>query len=286
MDWMVFLTSALLVLPLEAQEPPATPSAPVLPGEEKEEEVGLTSEEEDAVEQELTHIEDPQHIERLFELARKLSQKRAFCRATKHLEAIEKMAGAITDNRAFAAQSFYLCARTRLSQGLVAESAMMLQRAINIVPERPEYRDLLFKLAVVRAKDAIDRADIDAVEDNLEEARKLGIALGPGGGGDRLADWAIPIMNETANEVAVWSQGLLDAKNRPLADRASNLALRFHPHNKIANSVRRDMFMFGAALPVFLAALGLLIVAAVIWNLVRRYRVKSLANDLEVDDLD
>ncbi len=250
----------------------------------------LTTDDEAAIEAkvrgglpDLAPIDDPRRIAQLWDLAWKLTRKHAYCRATSHLEAIEEIQGAITDNQAAAAQAFYMCARVRLFQGFVSAAATKLQRSIAIVGERPEHHDLLFKLAIVRAKKAIDRADPDAIERSLDEATKLGVEMGPGGG-DRLADWAVPIIHETATEVAIWSQDLMQAGNRPLADRVSKLALKFRAKDRIANSVRREIVLYTFVLPVVGTVIGVFALAAVFWSIRSRMKIRQAMIDAELDD--
>ncbi|OGQ92131.1 MAG: hypothetical protein A2289_05050 [Deltaproteobacteria bacterium RIFOXYA12_FULL_58_15] len=244
---------------------------------------GLSNQQEAAIAQEAISeldlqaivTDDPANVDRLWALIKRLAQKRAYCRATEHLETIKELSGLVTDNRAFAAQAIFMCAQSRFRQGEMQESAAMLQRAIAIVPDRPEYRDLQFKLALVRSKEAIKQEDLATVEQGLTEAMDLGKALGPGGG-DRLAEWAIPLIHEAANDVAGWSQRLLDAKDLEKADAVSQVALRFHPHNRIANGVGRDLLMM-RILPIVLAGIGLFVAAAIAWAWVRKQRVKKAA---------
>ncbi|MBI3179653.1 MAG: hypothetical protein HYZ27_08315 [Deltaproteobacteria bacterium] len=268
-----FCLVLLGALPALGQEPPAKSA-----GE-------LSDAQEEAIEAEirkeltLAPIGDPRYLDQLWELARQLTMRRAYCRAAKHLEAVEATAGNIADNRAFAAQAFFQCARTRLGQGFVAEADDALQRSMNIAGARPEHRDLLFKLAVVRAKEAVDKGDLDGAESNLEEARRLGVDEGPGAGG-RMADWAIPLINEAANKLAGWSHDLLEADNRELAARAAAVTLRFDPNNRTALAVQRDILFRAKLLPLAGSVLAAVVVAAVIFRLVRR-RQLGHADDLE-----
>ena len=278
---------APVVAPAQSPAPAPASQADPKPGEE----AGLSTGEEEAIEAELRQslptlapLGNPERLKQLWELARKLTMRRAYCRATQQLEAIEAMTGAITENRSSAAQAFYMCARTRLAQGFVAEAAAALQRSMNIVGERPEHRDLLFKLAVVRAKESMNQGDIVALERNLDEARQFGAELGPGGG-NRLASWARPILYETAGEVAGWSRDLLEVGDRKLAERAASLALEYDATNRIASGVQREIIMRTGVLPAVLAAVGMLLLAAMVWRVVRSQQVKRAAA-MEDDELE
>lgn len=244
----------------------------------------LTKSQEAAVEAELLKklpslapIGDPHRVEQLWTLARQLTDRHAYCHAAERLRQIEKITGGtIVQNRGFAGQAFFMCARTRLSQGFVAEAADNLQRSIDIVGQRPEHRDMLFKLAIVRAKDGINRADIDTVRRSMAQAEKLGRDTGPGAS-NRVSEWALPILHATANEIAGWSRDLLAAGNRKMADQASKLALQYFPDDQIADGVRRDLILGGVVLPTVVIVAAVLLTIGLLWRLRRWLKLRRVA---------
>lgn len=233
----------------------------------------------------LAPADDPKRIEQLWTLAKRLTTKRAYCRAVKYLDEIEALAGeAIADNRSAAAQSFFMCARTRLGQDDVAGAREALARARALAPNRPEYRDLDFKLALVRAKAAMETEDIAAMREGLAEARQLGVDMGPGRG-DRLADWAIPVMHDAIGEIAAWSYELLQQDKNELADEASKLCIEFNPRDKIARQVQRELALTGALVPAIAAAIAGVLLLGFGWRLWRYLKLRRTAlTEVDLDE--
>ena len=234
----------------------------------------------------LAPIGDPARIEQLWQLARKLSDRRAYCRAAKHLTDIESLSGGpFTENHNLVAQTYYSCAKTRLTQGFTAEAADKLQRSIALVGERPRHRDLLFKLAIIRTKESVNRGDIAAVGRNMAEARRLGVDAGPGAG-DRLADWALPIMHETSTIIATWGKELVDAGNFSLAKEAAEIAVLYHANDRIAESVLRAVFMQQTMLPIGAAATLAVVLLVIVWRVRRWYKFRKVTAEAYLDDDD
>ena len=215
-------------------------------------------------------------------LADQLTARRAYCRAAAYLDELRAL-GEVDQSRSAAAQVYYQCARTRLHQGDPDEAAARLAVSIEIVGERPEHRELQFKLALVRAKRAMDSADLEAVREGLRHARALGVDMGPGAN-DRLADWALPVLHDAATQVARWSLELLEQDRRDLADQASRLALEFHPRETIALQVQRQLAV-GGGLPLILGGgLGVLLVGGFLWRLWRWRQLRRVAAGEGWDD--
>lgn len=219
-------------------------------------------------------------LEERWELAGALTQRRAYCWATSILQRIEAQAGAIAHNRASAAQAFYMCAKTRLGQGDTAQAHALLARSIKLVGQRLEHQDLLFKLALVRAKEAMHNEDLAAVRENLEEAKRHGADTGPGASG-RLAPWAVPIFHDAVRELAGWSHELLARDKRQLAQQASSLALAYNPQDKIAQQVQRDLVLGGELVTALGWALGALLLALLGWRLARAHKLKKVAEGID-----
>ncbi len=259
---------------------------------------GISNDRVDAIEKELmaempelAPIGDPKRVEQLWTFARRLLAKRAYCRAVKYLQDIETMTGeAISDNQSASAQAFFMCARTRFGQGDVEESEKMLARAEGLVRDRPEYRDLKFKLALIHAKQQMETEDIEAMRHYLTEAQRLGVDMGPGRA-DKLAGWAIPVLQNAISEISAWSHELLkDETKHGLADEASKLCIEFNPRDKIARQVQRELGLTKAVAPVGIG-IGALILAIIGWQLFRRFKMRRTANDEiglydDVDDMD
>lgn len=232
----------------------------------------------------LAPIGDPKRIEQLWHLAGRLTKRRAYCRAAKYLTDIEILKGAtLGENKSAAAQTFYMCARTRLTQGDVAAAAQHLARSTEIVGERPEHRDLRFKLALVRAKAAMKTDDIAAIREGLEEARKLGIDMGPGSG-ERLATWAVPVINDAVSQISAWSHELLRQEKRELADQASKLAIEYNPRDKIAHQVQRDLILGSGLITYAGIVLGGILLIGMLWRFLRWTKMRKVVAGLDFDD--
>ncbi|MCK5691094.1 hypothetical protein KAI87_17555, partial [Myxococcota bacterium] len=253
---------------------------------------GLSEAQEEAIEKELLEalpslapLGDPKYVRQLWKISRGLVQRRAYCLATKKIAKIDELVGPISDEKAFAGQAYFMCAKMRLSQGFVAEAASKLQNAIAIFGERPEYQDLLFKLALIRAKNAVDRADTGAISEGLEEAQRLSLQMVPGrdGGPPR---WTRPLMKEAVSKVSGWSRDLLDAKNSEMAGKVATMVLEVAPEERIADRVKRDIAFQQDIIPAITSVVGGLFFMIFLWSSYRRFKIYRAGKAVMLDDDD